>query len=291
MPPQDRLAIVTHNVDRALAESRLADARTAVARLDAATLTPSEAAGLLRLKGRVAMAEGDNPGGAAMLADAVAQARAAGRMDLLGDGWLADLGAARLAAGSPQDALVSLKEAAGLTLRLRGEGDWATVRAHRLLAEALAATGDRSGAADALEVAARGAEQAVPADPDVREAVAGARVEALRAAGRGAEVPTVAPTGNSPRTRFPTLTSASLASSRGGTAAITRSDSGAVGRSLYECTATSISSFRSAMRNAVVKTPTPISATGAADRSPSVLMITSSAGCPASVKACATWPA
>ena len=57
MPPQDRLAIVTHSVDRALRESRLADARTAVARLDGTALTPVEAAGLLRLKGRVAMAE------------------------------------------------------------------------------------------------------------------------------------------------------------------------------------------------------------------------------------------
>ncbi|MCB0882925.1 MAG: AAA family ATPase [Thermoleophilia bacterium] len=189
MPPQDRLAIVTHSVDRALRESRLADARTAVARLDGTALTPVEAAGLLRLKGRVAMAEGDNAGGATMLADAVAQARAAGRMDLLADGWLADLGAARLAAGAASEALVSLREAAGLTLRLRGEGDWATVRSHRLLAEALGATGDRSGAADALEVAARGAEKALPADPDVREAVAGARVEALRTAGRGSEVP------------------------------------------------------------------------------------------------------
>jgi len=53
--PQDRLSIVTHSVDRALLESRMADARAAVERLDGATLTPVEAAGLLRLKGRIAI--------------------------------------------------------------------------------------------------------------------------------------------------------------------------------------------------------------------------------------------
>lgn len=192
MAPPDRLSIVTASVDRAIAEGRLGEARAAVERLASTSLTATEQAGLLRLRGRVALAEGDAAQGAQLLADAVAGARAAGRMDLLGEGWLADLGAARLAQGDHAGARVALDEAASLTLRLRGENDWATVRAHRLRAEVLTVQGERSAAADALEIAARGAESALPADPDVRAAVADARVAALQAAGRGAEVPSAA---------------------------------------------------------------------------------------------------
>ncbi|SHU48542.1 Uncharacterised protein [Mycobacteroides abscessus subsp. abscessus] len=63
-------------------------------------------------------------------------------------------------------------------------------------------------------------------------------------------------------------------------AGITNRGSAAVGKSLYECTATSTTSSAMASRRAAVKTPTPICSTGAADWSPAVVTITSSASCP-----------
>lgn len=185
--PRERLDVVCDAVERALAERRLGDARTAVERLAAVAGTPVERAGANRLRGRLAAAQGDQVAAAAHLAAAVTAAREAGRMDLLASGWLADLGSARIRAGSPADAVPVLREAAETGVRLRGEGDWATVRAHRLLAEALTATGDAAGAADALDVAARGAADARPADPDVVAAIARQRADALRAAGRHEE--------------------------------------------------------------------------------------------------------
>ncbi len=46
-----------------------------------------------------------------------------------------------------------------------------------------------------------------------------------------------------------------------------------------------------ASRSAAVNTPTPISATGASERSPSVVTMTSSAGCPRSIRASLMVPA
>lgn len=46
-----------------------------------------------------------------------------------------------------------------------------------------------------------------------------------------------------------------------------------------------------ASRKAAVNTPTPISATGAAERSPEVEMMTSSAGCPSAIRASRMVPA
>src|SRR6202012_1725773 len=96
------------------------------------------------------------------------------------------------------------------------------------------------------------------------------------AALRGDEVPTMAPFGTSPSTNPSRATSASRASSRGGMAALTNRGSSAVGKSLYECTAISTWPAWMASRSAAVKTPTPMSGIGSEDRSPSVLMITSS---------------
>lgn len=182
--PDDRLTVIAATVEEALAEGRRADAARAARRLADVAASPLERAGAARLLGRVAAAGGDPGGAVTHLMSAVGQARAAGRLDLLGAGWSADLGAALIAAGRPAEARTVLGEAAGLAARLRGEADWATVRAHRLLAEAAGADGDPGVAADALAVALRGADAADPPDPSVRAALAAERVRALEAAGR-----------------------------------------------------------------------------------------------------------
>lgn len=185
--PQDRLTISAGLVERALAEGRMGDARRELARLEAAARTPVEQAGAVRLRGRVAL-RADGPQAALPdLERAVSHARAAGRLDLLAAGWLADVGAARLAAGRVADARVALAEAGALALRLRGDGDWATARAHRLLADAAQRDGDVAAAADALALALRAAEGAEPADPDVLAAIRREHTAALLAAGRSGE--------------------------------------------------------------------------------------------------------
>ena len=109
---------------------------------------------------------------------------------------------------------------------------------------------------------------------------------------RTAPVPTRAPGGSCARVRPSRATSASRGSSRGGTAAMTSPSAGAVGRSLYEWTARSISLASKASRSAETNTPTPSWATGAVDRSPLVVIRTSSTGSPVrSSIACATRPA
>ena len=67
--------------------------------------------------------------------------------------------------------------------------------------------------------------------------------------------------------------------------------SGAVGKSLYECTAMSTVPSWMASLSAAVNTPTPMSAMGALDRSPAVLMTTSSARCPLAISASRINPA
>ncbi len=93
---------------------------------------------------------------------------------------------------------------------------------------------------------------------------------------RGEPVPTVDPGGNSPRVSPSRATSASRGSSRFDTAASAMPGSGAVGRSLKECTAMSTLPSSNAWRTADVNTPTPISAIGADDWSPGVATGTSS---------------
>ena len=105
------------------------------------------------------------------------------------------------------------------------------------------------------------------------------------AARRGEDVPTSAPTGNSPSTSPSRATRASRGSLRSGIAAIVNLGSSAVGRSLCECTAASARPSSIASRSALVKTPTPRDSMGAEDSSPTVLMITSSAGWPLAMRA------
>jgi len=146
-----------------------------------------ERAGAARLRARLAAHAGDAEAALGHLERAVSGARAVGRLDLLAGGWLADLGAARLAVGRAGDARAVLHEAGALALRVRGEADWATARAHRLLADAARRDGDAGAAADALAVAVRAAEAAQPADPDVLGAIRGEHRAALLSAGRGDE--------------------------------------------------------------------------------------------------------
>ena len=182
--PRERLDLLTAAFDRALATGRPADARTIVDGLAAgAGGDDVTAAVVLRMRGQLAAAEGDAASAAASLEQAVAAARAAGRLDLLARGWLADLGASRRAAGDLDGAAVALREGVELAERVWG-ADWATVRVMRLLAEVTAAGGDRAAAADLLARAVAAAEGSAPADPDVVAAVRREWAGALRAAGR-----------------------------------------------------------------------------------------------------------
>ena len=115
-----------------------------------------------------------------------------------------------------------------------------------------------------------------------------ARIWATR---RGEPVPITAPGGSSPSTMPSRAMRASRGSSRAGTAASVSPGTPAVGRSLYECTATSISPASRASRSAVTNTPTPSIAIGVPAawlRSPSVEIVTTSTVAPASVSAEAT---
>ena len=102
------------------------------------------------------------------------------------------------------------------------------------------------------------------------------------------------PTGSSPPAPSSTAplrtTSASAGSIRGGTAATTSSSGEVVGRSLKECTATSITPSSKAFSISRTNTPCgPMAAkVGAAERSPAVEMVTSSVSWPAASSRAAT---
>ncbi len=83
------------------------------------------------------------------------------------------------------------------------------------------------------------------------------RISRNWAARRGEPVPTIAPEERSASLAPSLPTSASLGSSRAGTAARRMPGSGAVGRSLSECTARSTSPCRMPSRRALTKTPVP----------------------------------
>lgn len=181
--PRERLEVLTDAFDRALASDRVPEAASIVERLERASDDPIVAALVFRMRGQLAAAKGDDQAAAQSLGEAIARARAAGRLDLLAAGWLADLGAVRLRGGDLPGARVALEEATGLADRVRG-ADWATVRAMRLLAQVLTAQGEHAPAADTLERAVTAAAGSRPLDPDVTAAVRREWVEALQAAGR-----------------------------------------------------------------------------------------------------------
>ncbi|MCC6832024.1 MAG: tetratricopeptide repeat protein, partial [Thermoleophilia bacterium] len=144
--PTDRLELIRTTFDRAMAEGRLRDAEQTAERLARVASDPAESAMADRMQGRLALARGDRDQAEALLARSVEAARAAGRADLLASGWLADLGAVRSATGDHAGARTVLQEAVDAGNRLRGDGDWATVRALRLLGAACAALGDQPAA-------------------------------------------------------------------------------------------------------------------------------------------------
>lgn len=181
--PRERLEVLTDAFDRALASARVAEAASIVDRLAGASDDPIAAAFVLRMRGQLAAAKGDDAAAGQSLGEAIAAARHAGRLDLLAGGWLADLGGARVRIGDLAGARVALEEAAELADRVRG-ADWATVRAMRLLATVLTAQGEHGAAADTLERAVTAAAGSRPLDPDVSAAVRREWTEALQAAGR-----------------------------------------------------------------------------------------------------------
>ncbi len=181
--PRERLELLTDAFDRALASDRVAEAASIVERLSSASDDPIAAALVLRMRGQLAAAKGDDDAAEQALGEAIARAREAGRLDLLAAGWLADLGAVRLRRGDLAGARVALEEATDLADRVRG-ADWATVRAMRLLAQTMTAQGEHAGAADTLGRAVTAAAGSRPVDPDVTAAVRREWTEALQAAGR-----------------------------------------------------------------------------------------------------------
>ena len=188
--------MLTDAFDRALASARLAEAESIVERLARAPDEPIASALVLRMRGQLASAKGDLGAATEALASAVAEARAAGRLDLLAGGWLADLGGTRLRAGDLAGARVALDEGVALADRVRG-ADWATVRVMRLLAQVMTAQGEPGAAADTLGRAVSAAAGSRPLDPDVTAAVRREWADALQTAGRPEEARAVG-TGGTP---------------------------------------------------------------------------------------------
>ena len=190
---RQRLNVLTEAFDRAVTSDRLAEARAIVDRLAAEPDDPVATAVVLRMRGQLAAAAGTYVDATGLLAKAVAQARTAGRLDLLAGGWLADLGSARQRGGDLAGAQVALQEGVALADRVRG-AHWATVRVMRLLASVLGAQSAHVGAAEVLGRAVTAAAGSRPVDPDATAAVrrewaaslqASGQADAARAAGSG----------------------------------------------------------------------------------------------------------
>ena len=182
--PRERLNVLTDAFDRAITSDRIAEAEVLLERLAAADDDPVAVATVLRMRGQLAAATGDAPAAVDFLTKAVAEARTAGRMDLLGGGWLADLGAVRQKAGDLAGARVVLEEGVEIADRVRG-ADWATVRVMRLLASVLTAQGEHGKSAEVLGRAVTSATGSRPLDPDVVAAVRREWAAALQSSGQG----------------------------------------------------------------------------------------------------------
>jgi hypothetical protein len=182
--PRDRLDVLTDAFERALASDRLAEAEGLLERIERDGGEPIVSAIAMHLRGQLAAAKGDHTAGVAAFAEACDRARTEGRLDLLGGGWLADLGGARQRTGDLAGARVALEEGVQIADRVRG-ADWTTVRVMRLLAGVLTAQGEHGAAADVLGRAVRAAEGSRPLDPDVSAAVRREWSTALESAGRG----------------------------------------------------------------------------------------------------------
>ncbi len=179
----DRVAVVAGVFDRAVAAGRLQEAQDLVRRLETADSDPLVAVTADHMRGQLALATGDPAEAARRFDSAVGGARGVGRMDLLADGWLTDLGLARQRSGDLPGARTALDEAAGLADRIRG-ADWSTVRALRLLGSVAMQQGDHARAADVLAQAVTACAGARPVDPAVTASVRAEWATALAAAGR-----------------------------------------------------------------------------------------------------------
>ena len=182
--PRERLNVLTDAFDRAITSDRLAEAQVIVERLAVGLDDPVAPAIVLRMRGQLAAAKGDAAAAGDLLAKAVAEARVAGRLDLLAAGWLADLGSARQKAGDLAGARSVLEEGVEIADRVRG-ADWATVRVMRLLGGVLTAQGDPVRAAEVLGRAVASAAGSRPLDPEVIASVRREWSDALQASGQG----------------------------------------------------------------------------------------------------------
>lgn len=195
--PANRLAVVTDAFDRAIAAGRLQEAGDLIRRLQIRETDPLVPVVVAHMTGQLALAQDDPAAALPALDEAVAGARTLGRIDLLAEGWLTDLGRARQRSGDLTGAREALDEAAGLTDRIRG-ADWTTVRALRLLAAVATEQGDHAHAANALAQAVTAASGARPVDPDVTAAVRREWAAALAAAGRPSDAKEVTAGGAPP---------------------------------------------------------------------------------------------
>jgi tetratricopeptide (TPR) repeat protein len=182
--PRERLNVLTDAFDRAITSDRVPEAEALVERLAADADDPVASATVLRMRGQLAAAKGNAAAAGEFLAKAVAEARTAGRLDLLAAGWLADLGGARRKAGDLAGARVVLEEGVEIADRVRG-ADWATVRVMRSLAAVLTAQGEHGQAAELLGRAVQSATGSRPLDPDVVASVRREWADALQASGQG----------------------------------------------------------------------------------------------------------
>ncbi len=180
---KDRGALVSQFA-RALAAGRLDEASAIAVKFGRDVGDPAAGATAARMAGKVAVARGDNALALTEFTRAVDGARAAGRLDLLADGWLTDLGSALLASGASDDAVRTLTEAAEAARDAHGHA-WPTVRALRLLAAAATSAGTPVKAVTALEEAVKAASEARPADLGILAAVRNELAAAERLAGRG----------------------------------------------------------------------------------------------------------
>ena len=168
---------------RALAAGRLDEAEALAVKVGRDVGDPIASATAARMAGKVATARGDNALALTEFRRAVDGARSAGRLDLLGEGWLTDLGSALLANGDADQAVETLTEAAEATRHAHGHA-WPTVRALRLLAAAATTAGLPAKAATALDEAVKAASEARPGDLGILAAVRNELAAAERLAGR-----------------------------------------------------------------------------------------------------------
>ena len=107
MTDRDALAA---QFDRALGAGRLDDAAAIAIKVGRQVRDPIASATAARMSGKVAVARGDNALALSEFTRAVDGARTVGRLDLLADGWLTDLGSTLLTAGEADRAVAEKRQ-------------------------------------------------------------------------------------------------------------------------------------------------------------------------------------